>query len=109
LPNKKAPLHVKGAGTKGPKALIERRTGTSGSRVPDRAARDGRAIPFVSDFFDFSVYLHAGKKSRKMVRRPPHAAARQLISESFVLFQRIRELDDAQAETTPRDIIAMLS
>jgi type I pantothenate kinase len=30
--------------------------------LPNRPARDGRAIPFVSDFFDFSVYLHATEK-----------------------------------------------
>ncbi|MGH6848481.1 MAG: type I pantothenate kinase, partial [Methylocella sp.] len=30
--------------------------------LPNRPARDGRAIPFVSDFFDFSVYLHAAEK-----------------------------------------------
>ena len=29
--------------------------------MPNRQARDGRDIPFVSDFFDFSVYLDAGE------------------------------------------------
>ena len=29
--------------------------------LPNRPAQDGRAIPFVSDFFDFSIYLHAAE------------------------------------------------
>ncbi|MBI1868143.1 MAG: type I pantothenate kinase [Methylocystis sp.] len=29
--------------------------------LPNRPPRDGREIPFVSDFFDFSVYLHASE------------------------------------------------
>ena len=30
---------------------------------PSRLPRDGRDVPFVSDFFDFSVYLHADEAS----------------------------------------------
>ena len=73
--------------------------------LPNRPSRDGRAIPFVSDFFDFSVYLHAAEKDlRKMVYLPLHAPARYQFPRSSILFQEIRGLDDRGAEATARDI-----
>jgi type I pantothenate kinase len=73
--------------------------------LPNRPSRDGRAIPFVSDFFDFSVYLHAAEKdlekwfiSRFMRLRD--TAFRNPLS----YFKKYAGLDDAQAEATARDI-----
>ncbi len=70
-----------------------------------RRAKDGRAIPFVSDFFDFSVYLHATEEdlekwfiSRFMRLRD--TAFRDPAS----YFKKYAELDDAQAEAIARDI-----
>jgi type I pantothenate kinase len=71
----------------------------------NRPARDGRAIPFVSDFFDFSVYLHAAEKdlekwfiSRFMRLRD--TAFRNPLS----YFKKYAGLGDAQAEATARAI-----
>jgi type I pantothenate kinase len=73
--------------------------------LPNRPPRDGRAIPFVSDFFDFSVYLHAAEKdlekwfiSRFMRLRD--TAFRNPLS----YFKKYAGLDDPQAEATARDI-----
>jgi type I pantothenate kinase len=73
--------------------------------LPNRPAREGRAIPFVSDFFDFSVYLHAAEKdlekwfiSRFMRLRD--TAFRNPLS----YFKKYAGLDDVEAEATARDI-----
>ena len=42
-----------------------------------RLPRDGKAIPFVSDFFDFSIYLDADEACCAMVRRALPGAARR--------------------------------
>ncbi len=73
--------------------------------LPNRPARDGRAIPFVSDFFDFSVYLHAAEKDLEKwfiarFMRLRDTAFRNPLS----YFKKYAGLDDAQAETTARDI-----
>lgn len=73
--------------------------------LPPRPPRDGRARPFVSDFFDFSVYLDADEDA---------------LEEWYVeRFQRLREtafrdprsyfrayaaLDEKEADTVARDI-----
>ena len=73
--------------------------------LPNRGTKDGRAIPFVSDFFDFSVYLHATEDdlerwfvSRFMRLRD--TAFRDPAS----YFKKYASLDDAHAEATARDI-----
>ncbi|MGH6841043.1 MAG: type I pantothenate kinase [Methylocella sp.] len=73
--------------------------------LPNRPARDGRAIPFVSDFFDFSVYLHAAEKdlekwfiSRFMRLRD--TAFRNPLS----YFRKYASLDDIQTEATAHEI-----
>jgi type I pantothenate kinase len=73
--------------------------------LANRGAKDGRAIPFVSDFFDFSVYLHAAEDdlerwfvSRFMRLRD--TAFRDPLS----YFKKYASLDDAAAETTACDI-----
>ena len=73
--------------------------------LPNRPARDGRAIPFVSDFFDFSVYLHAAEKD---LEKWFIARFMRLRDTSFrdpqSYFKKYAGLDDAQAEATARDI-----
>jgi type I pantothenate kinase len=71
----------------------------------NRGAKDGRAIPFVSDFFDFSVYLHATEDDLERwfvarFMRLRDTAFRNPLS----YFKKYAELDDAQAEATARDI-----
>ncbi len=71
----------------------------------NRGAKDGRAIPFVSDFFDFSVYLHATEDDLEKwfvarFMRLRDTAFRDPLS----YFKKYAELDDAQAEATARDI-----
>ena len=71
----------------------------------NRGAKDGRAIPFVSDFFDFSVYLHATEDDLEKwfvarFMRLRDTAFRDPLS----YFKKYAELDDEQAEATARDI-----
>lgn len=71
----------------------------------NRGAKDGRAIPFVSDFFDFSVYLHATEDDLEKwfvarFMRLRDTAFRHPLS----YFKKYADLDDAQAEATARDI-----
>ena len=70
-----------------------------------RPPKDGRAIPFVSDFFDFSIFLHADDalledwyiqrfmKLRDTAFRDPRS-----------YFRQYADLDDAEAEATGRSI-----
>ena len=52
-----------------------------------RLPRDGKEIPFVSDFFDFSVYLDADEDVlRAMVCRALPGAARDRVPRSEILF-----------------------
>jgi type I pantothenate kinase len=71
----------------------------------NRGAKDGRAIPFVSDFFDFLVYLHATEDDLEKwfvarFMRLRDTAFRHPLS----YFKKYADLDDAQAEATARDI-----
>ena len=71
----------------------------------NRGAKDGRAIPFVSDFFDFSVYLHATEDDLEKwfvarFMRLRDTAFRDPLS----YFKKYADIDDAQAEATARDI-----
>ena len=59
--------------------------------LPNRLSREGREIPFVSDFFDFSVFLDARRGAAgEMVRRALHAAARDGVPRSAQLFPQVR-------------------
>ena len=59
--------------------------------LPNRLSREGKEIPFVSDFFDFSVFLDASEKSAgKMVCRALHAPARHRVSRSAQLLHQVR-------------------
>jgi type I pantothenate kinase len=49
--------------------------------------RDGRAVPFVSDFFDFSVYIDADEELlRELVRGTLHAAEGNRLPRPQLLF-----------------------
>jgi type I pantothenate kinase len=73
--------------------------------LPNRPAKDGRAVPFVSDFFDFSVYLHASERDLEdwFVAR-----FTQLRQTSFrdpqSYFIKYADLNDSEAEAAARDI-----
>jgi type I pantothenate kinase len=70
-----------------------------------RAPKDGRAIPFVSDFFDFSVYLHADDVD---LERWYVARFMRLRQTSFrdprSYFKKYADLSDAEAEAVARQI-----
>ena len=73
--------------------------------MPNRQARDGRDIPFVSDFFDFSVYLDADERllqdwyvSRFMSLR--ETAFRDPLS----YFRRYADIGAGEAEAIARGI-----
>ena len=69
---------------------------------PARVRDDGRAGLTLSDFFDFSVYVDAGRdKIRQLVRRALPAAARDGVPRPGVLLQPLRAaspVDEATAE-----------
>ena len=57
-----------------------------------RLPKDGKAIPFVSDFFDFSVYLDADEeRAAALVRRPLPDAARHRVPRSEILLPPLFE------------------
>jgi type I pantothenate kinase len=71
----------------------------------NRGAKDCREIPFVSDFFDFTVYLHAAEEDLERwfigrFMRLRDTAFRDPAS----YFKKYAGLDDAQAEATARGI-----
>ena len=70
-----------------------------------RPPRDGRAVPFVSDFFDFSIYLDADEE---VVRQWYVARFRRLRETAFQdprsYFHRFATLDDAEAEEVADEV-----
>lgn len=73
--------------------------------LPNRPAKDGRPIPFVSDFFDFSIYLHADEEDleRWYVARfmRLHATA---FRDPCSYFKKYADLDPVEAEVVALDI-----
>ncbi|MDE3176106.1 MAG: type I pantothenate kinase [Pseudomonadota bacterium] len=73
--------------------------------IPNRLTREGRAAPFVSDFFDFSVFLDA---SEELLEKWYVERFMRLRDTAFrdprSFFKKFAELDDATAEATARDI-----
>ncbi len=74
--------------------------------MPNRAPRDARTVvPFVSDFFDFSVYLDAAETD---LERWYVARFMRLRKTSFrdprSYFGKYADLSDAEAKTVARDI-----
>ncbi len=73
--------------------------------LPNRLKREGNEAPFVSDFFDFSVFLDASEELLEKwyverFMRLRDTAFRDPLS----FFKKFSELDDATAEATARDI-----
>ena len=59
-----------------------------------RLPKDGKAIPFVSDFFDFSVYLDADEEVlRRLVCGSLPDVARDRVPRSEVLLPSLFEID----------------
>ena len=73
--------------------------------LPTRLSREGREIPFVSDFFDFSVFLDA---SEELLEKWYVERFMRLRQTSFrdprSYFRKFAEIDDAEAEATARSI-----
>jgi type I pantothenate kinase len=72
---------------------------------PSRPAKDGRAVPFVSDFFDFSVYLHAEETDLERWYIERFMRLRQTsFRDPLSFFKKYADLDDAAAEAVARAI-----
>jgi type I pantothenate kinase len=73
--------------------------------LPSRLPRDGKETPFVSDFFDFSVYLHADEDQ---LEKWYVARFMRLRSTAFrdprSYFKQYAEASDAEAESIARSI-----
>jgi type I pantothenate kinase len=73
--------------------------------LPNRLSREGKEIPFVSDFFDFSVFLDA---SDELLEKWYIERFMRLRQTSFrdprSYFRKYADLDDAEAEATARSI-----
>jgi type I pantothenate kinase len=72
---------------------------------PPRPPRDGREISFVSDFFDFSVYLHADEEvlERWYVERFQRLR-RTAFRDPRSYFRVYADLDEAETERVAKDI-----
>ena len=65
--------------------------------------KDGKAIPYVSDFFDFSVYhRRRGGRAAQVVRRPLPDAARDRVPRSEVLLPSLFEASTTARRSRPR-------
>ena len=63
-----------------------------------RLPKDGKAIPFVSDFFDFSVYLDADEeRAAGMVRRSFPDVARDRVPRSEIVLPSLFEAERREA------------
>jgi type I pantothenate kinase len=70
-----------------------------------RLPKDGEAIPFVSDFFDFSVYLDADEEVLKAWYVSRFLTLRgMLFSDPKSYFHRYSKLTDEEAVATATDI-----
>ncbi len=73
--------------------------------LPGKAPKDGRAAPFVSDFFDFSIYLHAEDAELERWYVSRFMRLRETaFRDPRSYFSKYADLDDATAEATARDI-----
>ncbi|MCW2274024.1 type I pantothenate kinase [Rhodoblastus acidophilus] len=73
--------------------------------LPSRPPRDGKETPFISDFFDFSVYLHSDEA---LLEKWYIARFMRLRSTMFrdprSYFKRYSDISDLEAEDIARDI-----
>jgi type I pantothenate kinase len=73
--------------------------------APGRLPKDGKAIPFVSDFFDFSVYLDAGENVLRRWYVERFLALRETAFRNpKSYFHRFAKLTDAEAVATATSI-----
>lgn len=72
---------------------------------PASLAEEGNEIPFVSDYFDFSIYIDAEADTIRRWYVERFMSLRQTaFRQPGAYFQRYAELDDAAAEATAIDI-----
>lgn len=72
---------------------------------PGRMPRDGKAVPFVSDYFDFSVYIDAEKETLERWYVERFMRLRQTaFRDPGAYFHRYSTLTDTQAVETALDI-----
>ncbi|WP_041369131.1 type I pantothenate kinase [Methylocella silvestris] len=73
--------------------------------LPNRAAKDGRGLPFVSDFFDFSIYLHAEETDLELWFVERFMRLRQTsFRDPQSYFRKYADLSNEDAEATARTI-----
>jgi type I pantothenate kinase len=73
--------------------------------LPNRLSREGKDIPFVSDFFDFSVFLHADEALLEKWYVQRFMLLRETaFRDPRSYFHKYADLDDAKAEATARSI-----
>ena len=73
--------------------------------LPNRLPRDGKEIPFVSDFFDFSVFLDADEDLLEQWYIERFMRLRDTaFRDPRSYFRQYADLDDAEAEATARSI-----
>jgi type I pantothenate kinase len=73
--------------------------------LPGKTAKEGRAAPFVSDFFDFSIYLHAQDAELERWYVSRFMRLRETaFRDPRSYFRKYADLDDAAAESMARDI-----
>jgi type I pantothenate kinase len=73
--------------------------------LASRPPRDGREIPFVSDFFDFSVYLHASEESLEtwFVERF-HRLRKTAFRDPRSYFRKYADLNEEETDCIAKDI-----
>ena len=73
--------------------------------APNRLPRDGKEIPFVSDFFDFSIFLHADEELLEYWYIKRFMDLRDTaFRDPRSYFRQYADLDDEEAEATARSI-----
>ena len=73
--------------------------------LPNRPAKDGRGLPFVSDFFDFSIYLHAGEADLELWFVERFMRLRQTaFRDPQSYFRKYADLSAEAAEAAAREI-----
>ena len=78
--------------------------------LPNRLSREGKEIPFVSDFFDFSVFLDASEELLEKWYVERFMSLRDTaFRDPRSFFKKFADLDDAQAMTMARDIWARIN
>lgn len=73
--------------------------------APNRLMRDGKDIPFVSDYFDFSIFLHAEDSLLEQWYIERFMNLRDTaFRDPRSYFRQYADLDDEEAEATARSI-----